>query len=101
MWHGARGRHLVGQSAAIRLADVGQVFDIFIFIRSETNICINLVMVYLRGFAKKKIQKIKDYYGSGWVQVSIGFFFENPHKIALNQIFWSSIPCVFCLYIHC
>ena len=36
----------------------------------------------------------------GWVQVSQNFFFvENRPKPVL--IFWSSIPCAFCLYIHC
>ena len=40
---------------------------------------------WLRGFAKKKIQKIWDYYGSGWVGPGLTrIFFENP-KIALNQ----------------
>ena len=61
----------------------------------------------LRGFAKKKMQKIRDYYGSGWVGlVLIRIFFlgkssQNSPKPV--QIFWSSIPCVFCLYniIHC
>ena len=38
----------------------------------------------------------------GWVQVSHGIFFcgkssQNSPKPVL--IFWSSIPCVFCLYI--
>ena len=62
----------------------------------------------IRGFAKKKIPKIRDYmyYGSGWVgdfQVSLGFFSffrkwsQNSPKPVL--IFWRSIPCVFCLYI--
>ena len=37
----------------------------------------------------------------GWVQVSLEFFFfgkfsKNSPKPVL--IFWSSIPCVFCLY---
>ena len=40
----------------------------------------------------------------GWVQVSLNFFFcgklsQNSPKPVL--IFWSSGPCVFCLYIHC
>ena len=41
----------------------------------------------------------------GWVQVSLGFLCvcgkssQNSAKPVL--IFWSSIPCVFCLYIHC
>ena len=38
----------------------------------------------------------------GWVQVSLGIFIvgkssQNSPKSVL--IFWSSIPCVFCLYI--
>ena len=35
----------------------------------------------------------------GWVHVSLGIFFkssQNSYKPVL--IFWSSIPCVFCLY---
>ena len=39
----------------------------------------------------------------GWAQVSHRFFLgkssQNSPKLVL--IFWSSIPCVFCLYIHC
>ena len=39
----------------------------------------------------------------GWIQVSHWIFFgkssQNSSKLVL--IFWSSIPCVFCLYIHC
>ena len=40
----------------------------------------------------------------GWVQVSLGIFFlgkssQNSSKPVL--IFWSRIPCVFCLYMHC
>ena len=37
----------------------------------------------------------------GWVQVSLGIFFkssQNSPKPVL--IFWSSIPCIFCLYIY-
>ena len=40
----------------------------------------------------------------GWVQVSLGIFVvvgkssQNSSKPVL--IFWSSIPCVFCLYIY-
>ena len=62
----------------------------------------------LRGFAKKKIQKIRVYYGSGWVGpgVTRNFFGGGRGKSSQNSskpvlIFWSSIPCVFCLYIHC
>ena len=44
--------------------------------------------------------KIRVYYGSGWVQVSFGIFLgkssQNSSKPVL--IFFSSIPCVFCLY---
>ena len=33
-----------------------------------------------------------------WVQVSLGFFWENHSKIALNKYcFWSTVPCIFCL----
>ena len=56
-----------------------------------------------RGFAKKKIPKSEiTMEVGGWVQVSLGFFFnifkKSPKPVLL---FWSSIPCVFCLYIHC
>ena len=36
---------------------------------------------------RKKIQKIRDYYGSGWVGPGLtrNFFVENRTKIALNQ----------------
>ena len=42
--------------------------------------------------------------GSGWVGQALNRFFfgkstQNRPKPLL--IFWSSIPCVFCLYIHC
>ena len=52
--------------------------------------------------AKKKIQKIRDYYGSGWLgpcltrNFVVGKLSQNGPKPVL--IFWSSIPCVFCLY---
>ena len=54
-----------------------------------------------RVFAKKeKIKKSElTMEVGGWVQVSLDFFLENSPKPVL--IFWSSIPCVFCLYIHC
>ena len=51
----------------------------------------------------KQIQKIRDYYGSGWVGpcltrnfVVVGKSSQNSPKPVL--IFWSSIPCAFCLY---
>ena len=36
----------------------------------------------------------------GWVQVSLGNFFGKSSQISPKPvlIFWSSIPCVFCLY---
>ena len=58
----------------------------------------------LRGFEKKrKIPKIRDYYGSGWVGPGLTRNFFLLGKSAQNSpkpvlIFWSSIPCVFCLY---
>ena len=61
----------------------------------------------LRGFAKKKSQKIRVYYGSGWVGGWVGpgltqnFFLnstQNSSKPVL--IFWSSIQCEFGLYTH-
>ena len=35
-----------------------------------------------------------------WVQVSLGFFWGKSSQNSPNPvlIFWSSIPCVFCLY---
>ena len=55
---------------------------------------------------RKKIPKIQDYYGSGWVGPGLtrNFFFfgkssQNSSKPGL--IIWSSIQGVFCLYIHC
>ena len=60
----------------------------------------------LRGFAKKKKFRKSDITMEvgAWVQVSLGFLFcgkssQNSSKQVL--IFCSSIPCVFCLYIHC
>ena len=45
-----------------------------------------------RGCAKKKIQKIRDYYGSGWVQVSLRIFvLENHPKIPLNQYIYFGV----------
>ena len=49
--------------------------------------------------------KIRDYYGSGWVgsgltrDFFVGKSSQNSRKPVV--IFWSSIPCVFCLYMHC
>ena len=55
---------------------------------------------------KKKFQKSEiTMEVGGWVQVSLGILFgflkssQNCPKPVL--IFRSSIPCVFCLYIHC
>ena len=61
----------------------------------------------LRGSAKKKekIQKSEiTMEVGGWVQVSFGIFFcgkscQNGPKPVL--VFWSTIPCVFYLYMHC
>ena len=41
----------------------------------------------VRGFAKKKIPKIRINYGSGWVGPGLtrNIFLENRPKIALNQ----------------
>ena len=39
----------------------------------------------------------------GWVQIALGFvwvFLEKYLKIDV-LIFWSSIPCVFCVYLEC
>ena len=59
-----------------------------------------------RGLAKVKNSKNHEFTkeGGGWVQVSHGIFCfvgkssQNSPKPV--RIFWSSIPCVFCLYIH-
>ena len=40
---------------------------------------------WLGALQRKKIQKIRDYYGSGWVGLDFFFFWENRPKIALNQ----------------
>ena len=55
----------------------------------------------LSGFVKNFFPIITMEEG-GWVQVSLWIFFgkssQNIPKLVL--IFWSSIPCVFCLYYH-
>ena len=58
----------------------------------------------VRGCAKKKIQKIRDYYGIGWVGPGLTRIFwgkssQNNSKPVL--MFRSSMPCVLCWYIHC
>ena len=59
--------------------------------------------VDVRGFAKKKIHKIRDFYGRGWVDRGLTLIFvgENRHKNCpkLVLIFWSSIPCSVCICI--
>ena len=53
-----------------------------------------------KGLCKEKqIPKIRDYYGSGSHSefLLLGKSPQNRPKPVL--IFWSSIPCVFCLYI--
>ena len=58
----------------------------------------------IKGLCKeRKIPKIRDYYGSGWVGPGLtrnlfcfGKSSQNSSKPV--QIFWSSIPRVFCLY---
>ena len=61
--------------------------------------------VHLGALQRKQIQKIRDYYGSGWLDPGLtrNFFFgkssNNSHKPVL--ICWSSIPCVFSMNIHC
>ena len=64
----------------------------------------NKLRLLLRGFAKKeKIQKIRDYYGSGWVGPGLtrNFFFlvENRPKVALNQ--WLYFGVVYHVYSVC
>ena len=65
--------------------------------------------LHIGALKSKKIKKnpslLWKWVGGWWVQVSLGFFLEN-RKSSQNSpkpalIFWSSIPCVFCLYIHC
>ena len=57
----------------------------------------------VRGFAKKKIQKIRDYYGSGWVGPGHSdFFLEGRPKIALNQYwYFGDAYHVYSVCIHC
>ena len=52
------------------------IFDEFIYF-----------VISLMGFAKKNKFKKSEFIMEvgGWVQVSLGFFFLNHHKIALNQ----------------
>ena len=57
------------------------------------------------GSAKNLFQKIRDYYGSGWVGGSRShfeffFFFGKSSQNSPKPVvkFWSSIPCVFCMY---
>ena len=53
------------------------------------------------GLQRKKIQKIRDYNGSEWVGPGLTrnyFFKSSQNSPKAVQIFWSSIPCVFCLY---
>ena len=66
----------------------------------QKKLCCNLFQVKpyfawtIRGFAKKK--------NSTNLRLGLArnlFCSLNRPKIALNQ--WNSIPCVFCLYIHC
>ena len=76
------------------------------FTHSHHRICLTQIYFYtytVKGFAKKTIPKIRVYYGSGWVGPGLTriFFFkssQNSSKPVL--IFWSSISCVFCLYIY-
>ena len=55
---------------------------------------------WIRGFAKKKIQKIQDYYGSWWVGPGLTRVFllgkssQNSPKPVVKCL--SSIPCVVC-----
>ena len=60
--------------------------------------------IQLRGFASKKKFKKSELTMEvgGWVQVSLGIFVcgkASQHSPKPVRIFWSSIPCVFCLYI--
>ena len=69
--------------------------------------CFSLVTIQgLRGFAKKTNSKIRDYYGSGWVVgqgVTLNFFGgkSSQNSPKPERKFWSIVPCVLCLYIHC
>ena len=57
----------------------------------------------LGALQRKKFKKPRDYYGSGWVGPGLtrnGFFGESSQNSPIPVlIYWSSIPCVFCLYI--
>ena len=57
--------------------------------------------MYLGALQRRKIPKIRDYYGSGWVgpgltRIFFGKLSQNSPKSVL--IFWSIVQCVFCLY---
>ena len=59
-----------------------------------------------KGLCKEnKIAKIRDYYGSGWVGPGLtrNFFCgkSTQHSSKPVQISGSTIPYVFCMYIHC
>ena len=56
-----------------------------------------------KGLCKEKIQKTRDYYVSVWVGTGLTRYFCCCGKSSQNcpkpvVIFWSSIPCVFCMY---
>ena len=56
----------------------------------------------LRGFAKNCFPKNLVYYESGWVGLGLtrNFFYRKSSEYSSKPvlIFWSSIPCVFCLH---
>ena len=60
-----------------------------------------MAMLSIRGSAKKKNPKFRDYYGSGWVGPGLTrnvFFLENHPKIALNQyIYFGVVAYTICI----
>ena len=66
---------------------------------------LQVVVIGLGAVQRKKFKKSEiTMEVGGWVQVSLRIFLcgKSSQKSSKPvQIFWSSIPCVFCLYIHC
>ena len=63
-------------------------------------------MLPSKGLCKeKKLQKSEiTMEVGGWVQVSLNFFWVGKSSQNIPKpvaICWISIPCVFCLYMHC
>ena len=62
------------------------------------------VELHIGALQRKKFKKSEfSMEMGGWVQVSLGIFLGKSSQNSSKQvmIFWSSIQCVLCLYIHC